>query len=484
MTQNLLAILLSVVAMHSSLVFAAETIFENVTASTGLTGGGFVAWVDYDRDGHVDVVQGGQLFRNQGDGSFQAVASFAAGGSGAWADFDNDGHLDFYGAGDEGTLHRYLGDQKFTSAVVPPNVHQHSKAAAWGDANNDGFVDLYVTNYEIWPNRAFPDLLYMNRGDGTFADPVSYPKDARWRARGVNWSDFDNDGDQDFYVSNYRLMPNQLWVNDGTGQFTEEAKARGVKGTDDEVEIAAGADTPAYMSSGHTIGSCFGDLNNDGHIDLVVVNFAHAPAFQDRPMVCINSGPPDHTFTNINAGNRAGIFYQESYAKGALGDFDNDGDLDLFITTVYDHNDGTLFENDGTGHFKDVGDEAGVRGNDGYGVAWVDYDNDGHLDLSTSGILMRNRGNDHHWLKVRVVGDGPSNHAGIGARVTVTSDIDQVREIQAGNSGNQNPLVAHFGLGLHAGPVKVKVRFPSGKTVIREAETNRTVIVHEEVPTR
>ena len=106
MTQNLLAILLSIVAMHSSLVFAAETIFENVTASTGLTGGGFVAWVDYDRDGHVDVVQGGQLFRNQGDGSFQAVASFAAGGSGEWADFDNDGHLDFYGVGDEGTLHR------------------------------------------------------------------------------------------------------------------------------------------------------------------------------------------------------------------------------------------------------------------------------------------------------------------------------------------------------------------------------------------
>ena len=77
-------------------------------------------------------------------------------------------------------------------------------------------------------------------------------------------------------------MPNQLWVNDGKGKFTDEAKKRGVIGTDDGGAHPVQGATPSYQYSGHTIGSCFGDLNNDGHIDLVVVNFAHGPAFQDR----------------------------------------------------------------------------------------------------------------------------------------------------------------------------------------------------------
>lgn len=466
-------------------IAAADPIFENVTASSGLSGGSFVAWVDYDGDGRPDLVTGGKLFRNIGDGKFSPVETFNGGGHGVWGDFDNDGKLDFYGLAGDGRLLKNLGDNKFESLPIAANVHRMSRAAAWGDADNDGLIDLFVTNYEVWPTRAFPDLFYMNRGNGTFSDPVNLPLKAQWRGRGVNWSDFDNDGDQDFYVSNYRLMPNQLWVNDGHGKFTDEAKKRGVIGTDDGGLEPASGGTPAYQYSGHTIGACFGDLNNDGHIDLVVVNFAHGPAFQDRTMVLINSGPPNYTFTNINEGNRAGIHYQESYAKGALGDYDNDGDLDIFITTVYPHNDGTLFENDGTGKFTDVGDKAGVRGNDGYGVAWVDFDNDGDLDLSTSGILMRNRGNKHAWLKVRAVGDGDSNDAAIGARVTVTAgERNYVREVQAGNSGNQDPLVAHFGLGQHDGPVKVRVRFPAGNTVQATTDSRTTIEIRENASTQ
>ena len=275
-------------------------------------------------------------------------------------------------------------------------------------------------------------------------------------------------------------MPNQLWVNDGQGNFSEQAEQRGVMGTNDGGQESASGETPAYQYSGHTIGSCFGDVNNDGHIDLIAVNFAHPPAFQDRTMVLINSGPPHYRFKNINENDQAGIHYQESYAKGALGDYDNDGDLDLFLTTVYPNDDGTLFENDGHGKFTDVGDQAGVRGNDGYGVAWVDFDNDGDLDLSTAGTLMRNRGNRHSWLKVRAVGDGPSNHSAIGARVTVTAgDKSYVREIQAGNSGNQNPLLAHFGLANHTGPIEVSVRFPSGIQVLKTVNANESVTIHE-----
>jgi hypothetical protein len=453
--------------------------FEDITAPSGVGGGGTVAWSDFDNDGHVDVVSGGKLYRNQGDGTFAAVEGISA-SRGVWADIDNDGLLDYYAAEGKGKLLRNLGDGRFEERPIPANVHEMSQAAAWADANNDGFVDLFVTNYEIWPTNAFPDLLYMSNGDGTFAEPVVYPPKWRWRARGVNWSDFDDDGDQDLYVSNYRLQPNQLWVNDGMGKFTDEAKARGVLGTDDEENIGASSETPAYKASGHTIGSCFGDVNNDGHIDLIVVNFAHSPAHQDRTMVCINSGPPDHTFTNINDGNKAGIHYQESYAKGALGDYDNDGDLDLYITTVDPGDNGTLFENDGTGRFKDVGDKTSTRGCNSYGVAWSDIDNDGDLDLFAGGKLLRNRGNNNAWVRVKVVGDGRSNRAGIGGRVMVhAADKTYLREIQAGNSGNQNDPNAHVGLGKHEGPVRIEVRFPSGTVVSRTTPARQVVTIKE-----
>ncbi len=471
------------ISVSGSSALGAEPIFGNVTEAAGLGGGSFVAWADYDNDGHIDVVTGGKLFHNNGDGTFAPVESFHAGSNGVWGDFDNDGKLDFYGTGGGGTLLRNQGNNEFDTVPIPENSHKMSRAAAWGDANNDGSLDLFVTNYEVWPTRAFPDLMYINKGNGTFENPVKYPPEAEWRGRGINWSDFDNDGDQDFYISNYRLMPNHLWVNDGAGNFSEEGKQRGVVGTDDGAVEPAGGATPQYRYSGHTIGSCFGDVNNDSHIDLVVVNFAHGPAYQDRTMVLINSGPPNYTFVNSNEGNQAGIHYQESYAKGALGDYDNDGDLDIYITTVYNHNDGTLFENDGTGKFTDVGDKAGVRGNDGYGVAWVDYDNDGDLDLSNSGTLMRNSGNNNAWVKVKAVGDGRSNSAAIGARITVTAGNKQlVREVQAGNSGNQNPLVAHFGLGEHDGPVEVQVRFPLGKVVKQTADSRTTIVVRESTP--
>lgn len=466
-----------VVAFAGADLEGSASVFEDVTEASGLAGGGFVAWADYNNDGYLDVATSGRLYRNNRDGTFSRVDSFP-GDSGVWGDWDNDGWLDFYSFSGQGKLIRNLGGDRFAVMPISPNIHERSRAAAWADANNDGFIDLLVTNYEDG-NRAFPDLLYISRGDGSFAEPVNYPPKGKWKGRSVSWADFDNDGDQDFYVGNYRIMPNQLWVNDGGGKFTEEAKRRGVRGSDDEGEIPGTDDFPAYKASGHTIGTCFGDLNNDGHLDLVVINFSHPPAYQDRTMVCINSGPPAHTFSNINRANAAGIYWQESYAKAALGDYDNDGDLDLYITTVYEGDNGTLFENDGTGRFKDVGIRTGTRGGNTYGVAWIDYDNDGDLDLHAGGRLLRNLGNRGSWLKVTAIGDRRSNRSGIGARVTVMAgDKTIIREISGGNS-NQSGLVAHFGLGRHDAPVTVSVRFPTGKVVVLTSESRRHVAVKE-----
>jgi len=458
-------------AVCAALFFAgaaavAQTTFEDVTAQSGLSGlsGRLAAWGDYDNDGFPDVMIGGKLFRNRRDGTFAPVRLSVppTGGSGVWGDYDNDGRLDFYSASGAGILLRNTGGG-FEKAAITPNPHGRSRAAAWADANGDGRLDLLVTNYEKG-NRAFPDLYYQARGDGTFAAPRRLPAKSCWKGRGVNWADFDNDGDPDFYVSNYRLMPNQLWVNDGHGRFADEARIRGVAGRPKGPRIPATKDFPAYRTQGHTISACWGDLNNDGYLDLVVVNFSHRPAWQDRPMVLINSGPPYFAFADINRKAAAGIHRQESYAKGALGDFDNDRDLDLYITTVYKGDNGTLFANDGTGRFQDVGAATGARGGNSYQVAWVDYDNDGDLDLLAGGRLLRNRGNGNAWVKVRVVGDAGSNRAGIGARVTVTAGRRTfIREVSGGNSGNQNDLTVHVGLETWDGPVDVWVRFPSGK---------------------
>ena len=460
----------------------AQPLFEDVTDQSGVSGSDSMsAWADYDNDGFTDLMLGNILFHNNGDGTFTKIKSATRPvGPGVWADFDNDGFLDFFRTSGAGELFRNKGNGEFEKIATSLNPVAKSRASAWGDADGDGNIDLLVTNYEDWEkNISYPNVICRNTGNGSFSPPGKLRKDFFWRSRGANWADFDNDGDLDFYISNYRLMPNELYVNDGKGNFDEQAKTHGVAGNSDDKPTIKGK--WPYKSHGHTIGSCWGDLNNDGFLDLVVVNFSHQPVYQDRPMVMINNGPPHYTFTDINKKAAAGIYWQESYAKGALGDYDNDGDLDIFITTVYKGDKGTLFENDGTGKFKDVGEQTGTKADyRSYQVAWADYDNDGDLDLLTGGRLFRNKGNDNSWLKVKVVGGAGSNTAGIGARVTVIAgENSYIREIEGGNSGNQNDLVAHFGLGNWKDKVTVKIRFPSGKVGNWTAKPSVTLIAKE-----
>jgi hypothetical protein len=470
--------------------------FEDVTERAGLATAGAeqCAWADYDNDGHPDVLIGSKLFHNNGNGTFTDVTA-AAGvtGPGVWGDFDNDGHLDLYAWGGPGTLYRNRGNGTFAAVPMPANPFHQSLAAAWGDVDNDGYLDLYVPNYEDWLGdhpRPHPDVLFHNNRDGTFKQTWQSPPGQVRCGRGVNWADFNEDGRLDIFVSNYRLMPNQLWVNDGRGNLSERAAEHRVAGHPQKEIVDATESSPAYPVHGHTIGSCWGDLDGDGHLDLVVVNLSHkwGDGQQNHSQVLINSGPPHYVFSDLNLDDKAkgGIYWQESYSKPALGDVGNNGHLDLYLTTIYPADHGDLFLNDGTGHFTPAGDAMKLRTGPSYQVAWADYDGDGALDLMVAGRLFRNKGPVGSWLKVKVIGGAGSNAAGIGTRVRLcAAGRWQVREVCGGNSGNQDPLTLHLGLGKEPGPLTVEAFFPSGKYLrLTGVKPNTTLVIREADATR
>ncbi|MBN2564891.1 MAG: VCBS repeat-containing protein [Candidatus Eisenbacteria bacterium] len=481
-------------------------VFTDVTTEAGLGGRNQsrVAWGDCDGDGYDDLLLSGcVLMRNGGDGTFDDVTAQAGvGGTGSnggvWADIDNDGDLDFYATSGatsgENTDRLWInrGDGTFedgTEAAGRMTDLYTTEGAAWGDYDADGLVDLYLASYER-PRTddfdeygvGFPDILYRNLGGGVFVDVTDAagmepPFGAHLSGRGVNWGDYDNDGDLDVFVSNYRLQEDFLWRNEGDGTFVNVAPSLG----------ASGRETDGWW--GHTIGSEWGDFDNDGDLDLFSANLAHPRYIEvsDMSMLLENGGPPEWAFLDRRAG--AGIKYAETHSDPAWGDMDADGDLDLFITSIYPDCGTFLYLNDGKGRFQDVTWLAGVRSFNGWGCAMSDYDLDGDLDIavaSGSGFrLFRNdgprRGPANHWLEVRVAGTH-ANAAGIGARITVSSgESAQIREIQGGKgTTSQHSLTAFFGLGREGGPVSVVVRFPGGGTErLDNVEVDQRIVIHE-----
>ena len=479
----------------------AGEVFDDVTDAMGL--GGLlcsrVAWGDADGDGFEDILlDGSVLMKNVRGERFEnitAAAGLKAGSCGGlWADVDNDGDLDMFAMARGGApelddrLYLNNGTGRF-EAVLPCPVADRwpTEGAGWGDFDGDGWVDLYVANYEMpvtdaQPVRGLgtPDYLYRNLGDGRFEDVTVaagiVPPDGQDKCgRGVSWGDFDGDGDQDIFVSNYRLHENFLWENTD-GQFENTALAHGV----------AGVEVDGYY--GHTIGSVWGDADNDDDLDLFSANLAHPRyiEFSDKSMFLINGGAPDWQFTDQAAA--AGIRYDETHSNPAFGDVDNDGDLDLVITSIYAQERSYLYLQTGAASmtFQDVTFLAGVRAFNGWGCAFADFDRDGDLDLlfgSHSGVrLFRNRGNDHHWIEIRVTGTR-DNAAGIGAVIWVEQAGEtQMRQVAAGSgTASQDSLIQHFGLGESSSPVTVTVRYPSGQVQILQAVApDQRVVVRQE----
>ncbi len=354
----------------------------------------------------------------------------------AWADYDNDGNVDLfitnYSASVPNLLYHNNGDATFTKVTTGVIVTDmaSSLAATWGDYDNDGDVDLYVAN-----NIGFENFLYRNNG-GSFTriqnDPIVNDKGY---AHGASWVDYDNDGYLDMFVTDYFSTKfNQLYHNNGDGTFT---KANGSAPT---------------LEANFSVSAAWGDYNNDGYPDVFVCNTEG-----NNNSLYKNTG--NGNFLKINVGdivNDGGNTVGASWA-----DYDNDGDLDLFVANSGNQNN-CLYQNNGDETFTKITTGNMVTdGGHSHGSAWADYDNDGDVDLYVANhklnenfIYQNSRGKCQNKACIVLVGTN-SNRSAIGTKIRVKAniygqDVWQVRELSAqtgGGIGGQNELKTIFGLG-------------------------------------
>ena len=456
-----------------------------------------VNFVDVNNDGWEDLFitngpQGGAanlLYLNGGRGGpFSAatsgdIVSHVEPFDGAtFADADNDGNLDAFAVtwyGKKNFLYFGNGDGTFAydAAAAPSTGGTYSETASWGDMDNDGDLDLYVANSEGDKK----NLLFRNEGNRVFTKlPDGPPSADAHTSRSVNWTDFDGDGDLDLFVSNEANQPDDLYENDGDGHFTR----------------ASGAGAPS-QSNRSTMSSSWGDVDNDGDLDLFVANAGYF-AEQNNQLFLNENG----AFTEVTSGDLVtdgGCSYGSNF-----GDFDNDGDLDLIVSNGYCNGNivNFLYQNDGQGHFtRDLGTIGNLSTPCSYGAAWGDINNDGFLDLGIATCkntgnspleanqFFLNSGNCNRWLKVRLTGTR-SNRSAIGAKVRVRAiiggqEVVQLREVsaQSGYCG-QNSLDAHFGLGDAEVAEEVRIEFPGGAdTTLLAVPVDQVLEVTETVST-
>ena len=500
---------------------------------------GGIALLDCDDDGKLDIaaVNGSSVERYRGAGGdllvtlyhqdsdlkFSNITQQAGLTRKGWgmgiavADFDNDGKLDMYITGFGGSaLYRGLGGCKFEDVTDKAGVGGSGfmTGAAWADYDRDGFVDLFVARYvhvdinklpEFGSNEKFcrfrgmlvqcgpwgmqgeSDLLFHNRGDGTFEE-VSRKAgvdDPNHRyGLGAVWGDYDNDGWPDLFVAN-DAGPNFLYRNQHNGTFEEVGLLQGVALSDDGQALGS-------------MGVDFGDYDHRGLLDIYVTNFT------EQSNNLYRNGGNQGFFTDVAWPTKTG---QPSYpyVKWGTGfvDFDNDGWLDIFVASghVYPQVDAMkgdvkyrepmqLFQNLRNGVFEDVSASSGLGQMplaSHRGTAFGDINNDGNIDFVTLNVgqpptlVINHTRNENHRVLFKLIGT-KSNRAAIGARITVhAGKLVSINEVKAGSSYlSQNDLRLHFGLGMETLMQTVEVRWPNGQTeTLHDIATDAIYTVYE-----
>ncbi len=425
-------------------------VFTEVTDLLGpdsLLRGTRVSWCDWNSDGFPDLFTGHSLFQNVDGSSFVDVTSRAGldlcrGNGGVWGDLNCDGVPDLVTSGNPVQVFLNLDGilEDVTETIGIEATDASVEGVALLDWNADGWLDLYLASYESGLGSGTADAFYLGSEDGFVAAGESLGMipflDDHLCGRGVSPCDFDLDGDVDIFVSNYRLQENFLWENE-EGRAVNTALVRGI----------AGVEVDGWW--GHTIGSAWGDYDNDGDWDLFSANLAHPRymEFSDRSMLLENTG---NVFSDVRASS--GIRFEETHSNPVWGDFNNDGLLDLFITSIYPDRRSFLYLNTGDGRFRDVTWLSGARVFNGWGAAAGDFDLDGGLDLAVGSgdgpVLLRNTTSAGNWLLVQVNPPEGVNPSCIGCIVTVEqNDVVLMRRIEGGSgTTSQNSGILHFGL--------------------------------------
>jgi hypothetical protein len=437
---------------------------------------------DYDGDGLDDllVVRFGQsrLFHNLGNGRFQDVTEKAGltrrlnALSAIAFDYNGDGYLDLYLGGyfpdvnmfkldrydvlheswenarngGSKVLYRNNGDGTFTDVTESVGLTDTgwTMALGHGDLNGDGWQDVYIAN------DYGPDRVFLNDGHGKFRDATAQSIGADTK-KGMNAdiADFDNDGDLDIFVTNvtedFLHECNMLWQNDGHGKFTDVSTEMNV------------------CDTGWGWGAKFFDYDNDGFLDLYVANgfFTGKGDYLDDLLPALWDSGENPSDVRL---------WPPLRGKGIAG-----------------HERHVLFHNEhGRTFTRTSGTGADIAG-DARAVLVGDFDNDGRLDLfvtnqNDKSLLLHNVDQSgHHWLEIDLRGKSPNTRA-VGARIYATTrGMTQMREVNAGNGfGGQSMMRQHFGLGESSSVDLLKVRWPDGQEqTFRDVAADRLIQIDE-----